>query len=169
MAASVKLRVRGLRRLQREAARSSNSKPIDTMLKQWGKRYLAFTKRRFQKQSGGGGVWPDLAESTKRQRRGSGQYKILQDKLRSLVKALTIGAPGNLFDIKRGRIRVGFGGPARHPDGFATIADIARFHQTGKGHLPKREIIVEPDAGTVRGMNRDTQKALKKLVAMGKQ
>lgn len=61
--------------------------------------------------------------------------------------------------VQRG-IRVGYGGPHRHPKGKATIADIAAFHDTGAGRLPKRQIIVDPDAATQRGMATDLENAI---------
>jgi hypothetical protein len=43
----------------------------------------------------------------------------------------------------------------KHGDGGqATLADIASFHQTGAGRLPKRVIIAEPDADTLALMTR---------------
>jgi hypothetical protein len=151
------------------------------MFKQWGARYLAFARRRFTEQSRGGGEWPDLAPATKKARRGGGRRKTRSKRARTkttsrgtgrkfailkdtgtLFNALTIGAPGNLFRRVNGGIRVGFGGPATHPDGDATIRDIAVFHDQGDG-VPKRQIIVPPDRPTQIGMQGDTQRAVQRL------
>jgi hypothetical protein len=51
-------------------------------------------------------------------------------------------------------IRLGYGGPMKHPDGGVTLADIASFHQSGSDHLPQRKIIVEPDSTTLELMTR---------------
>jgi hypothetical protein len=51
-------------------------------------------------------------------------------------------------------IRLGYGGPMRHPDGGVTLADIASFHQSGSDRLPQRKIIVEPDSTTLELMTR---------------
>lgn len=161
MAKRVRLNIRGLKRFGREVRRSFGSGPIDSMYKKWGARYLAFTRRRFVKFSRGGGNWAPLDEKTVKQRRkgrGRGRPATLRD-TGTLLNALTVGAPGNMFRRTSRGIRVGFGGPARHPDGKATIADIARFHDAGAGDLPQRRIIVVPDAPTIARMNADAAQA----------
>jgi len=134
------------------------------MFTRWVKRYESFAKRRFVKMSRGG--WKPLAASTLKGRRGGkGKRRkaaILID-TGTLVKSLTIGATGNMIEWLRNGVRYGIGGPAKHPDGKATIADIARFHDSGKGRLPKREIIVAPDAATVNAMKRDVKSAVTAL------
>ena len=93
--------------------------------------------------------------------------------------------PGALQkDITFG-VRVGYGGPSKYPTkpaksprkrkpglaslvrsivrafrGPTTIADIARFHDTGAGNLPKRQIIVVPDAKTLKAMAGDMERGL---------
>lgn len=82
----------------------------------------------------------------------------------------TWNKPGGLQeDIKEG-IRAGYGGPSLHKDSagktsVATIADIASFHQTGAGHLPERKIVVSPDDATIRRMNGDLERGVKKLIS----
>jgi len=137
--------------------------PFAIMFKQWGARYLAFARRRFVKMSRGG--WPRLKRA-RRHRRGRRERAAVLRDTGTLFGALTPGAPGNEFRRIPRAIRVGYGGPHRHPKGRATIADIASFHQTGAGHLPKREIIVPPDQRTIRGMIRDGKRALRRLAEM---
>jgi len=87
---------------------------------------------------------------------------ILRDKglLFNAVAPQFEGAPGAIQqDIPFG-VRVGYGGPGRHPDGTATIADIARFHQEGGPHLPVRKIIVPPGEAALRKMNEVMQAAI---------
>ena len=153
--------------------------PIGTMFKQFGAIYLTFTRRRFVRMSKGG--WTPLAQSTIKSRRGGKRRATRSSKaltktttrgsatnvsiLRNtgiLLNALTIGAPGNLYRGIRGGIRVGFGGPARHPGGKATISDIAVIHDEGRG-VPKREILVKPDPMTIRQQQRATQIAIQRL------
>jgi hypothetical protein len=57
-------------------------------------------------------------------------------------------------------LTVGFGGPAKHPQGRATIADVAGFHQTGTPKMPKRQILVEPDTRTTQLMGQDMQRGI---------
>lgn len=90
---------------------------------------------------------------------------ILRDKgllFNALAPAFS-GAPGQLQEDIPFGVRVGFGGPGRHPDGAATIADIASFHQEGGPHLPQRKIIVPPDEPTRERMIVVMDAALKTL------
>lgn len=136
------------------------SPEIQSAYKQWGIRYLAWTKRLFAKNSSGAGDWPRLKR--KRRRGSTTAAKILRD-TGTLFKALTVGNAGNLFKRLRNGVRVGFGGPSRHPSGKATIADIAKFHQTGEGPLPKRKILHQPDGNLARLMLMDLARAYGKL------
>ncbi|HNX27525.1 MAG TPA: hypothetical protein PKK48_08985 [Phycisphaerae bacterium] len=171
----------------------NDSVPLKDMFKQWGSRYLGFSKRRFKEYSRGGGDWPPLKRSTKlartnakrkkpahgrRKRRTpeqiaaalSRKFSILND-TSTLLNALTIGFPGNLFEYISDGIRVGFGGPARHLDAKhpvkgvpPTIRDLAIFHDQGKGRLPQRQILVEPDDSTIRGMQSDVNRCIDRIV-----
>lgn len=118
----------------------------------WALRYRAFVQRRFDKFSRGGGDWPALVS-----RKGS----ILRD-TNTLFTALTptLNAPsGSINKLIEGGIEVGYGGGGSHPGG-PTISELAYWHQTGAGNNPVREIIVQPDAATIRGMVEDMQKAV---------
>ncbi|RLC38157.1 hypothetical protein DRH27_02965 [Candidatus Falkowbacteria bacterium] len=136
-----------------------NLRVLQPTFRLWGTRYLSETRKRFKKNSDGGGEWQRLKPATIAGRRkgkrrgrssrglasrsGGGNVKILQN-YGILFKALSVGQPGNLYRLLRRGIRVGFGGPAKHPDGKATIADIAKFHNVGKGNNPKRRILHPP-------------------------
>jgi hypothetical protein len=72
--------------------------------------------------------------------------------------------PGALEESIPFGVRVGYGGPAKHPKGKASIADIAGFHNAGAGHLPRRQIIVPPDQRTIDGMVADMERGMKRLV-----
>jgi hypothetical protein len=69
--------------------------------------------------------------------------------------------PGSVNELIDGGVRVGFGGSASHPEGFATIAQIASYHQVGGGRLPKREIIVQPTSALLEAFVSDLERALK--------
>lgn len=145
------------------SARKVPTAAYRTVFTQWGVRYLTWTQRRYRKNAAGGGQWPALKPATIARRRGEGKgVRILID-TKTLLGALTPGRPGNLFKFITGGVRVGFGGPSRHPGGKATIRDIAVFHQKGKGHLPKRQILHEPDSNLVRAMMLDLKRAVKKI------
>ncbi len=87
-----------------------------------------------------------------------------------LFMALTpelVGAEGQYqLDVEDG-VMVGFGGPGTYPDGKATIADIASFHQAGGGRLPQRRIVVPPDEQTVAAMQEDMRRAIRRLLGGG--
>jgi len=94
-----------------------------------------------------------------------GSFSILRDVglLYDVLAPTFSGAPGQLQEDIPFGVRVGFGGPARHPDGTATIADIASFHQIGGPHLPQRKIIVPPDEPTQKVMAGAMDTALKTI------
>ena len=139
---------------------------LKPVYKKWAFLYLAFTRKRFAKMSKAG--WKRLkhprAIDVRRARKGkkgkrltSGERAALAKKAKPLrdtgllLNALTLGQPGNMMKYLRHGVRVGFGGKAKHGEGGrATIADIARFHNAGKGKLPKRQILAEPSIPLVR-------------------
>lgn len=104
----------------------------------------------------------------KRYQRGLKRFAILRDTgiLFAALQPRFVGAPGQYQGKIPAGVRVGYGGPGRHPtDGRgseATIAEIAMFHDTGAGLLPRREIIVGPDRQTIDGMESDFVRALKR-------
>lgn len=137
----------------------------------WEARYRAFIYDRFDKFSKGMGDWAPLAKSTERRRRrgkGEGNNAILRDTgtlLASINPNITNLNAGGWQDSFIGlganwEVEVGFGGPSRHPNSDATIADIASFHQKGGPHLPQRKIIVPPPPEVVTQMRKDAQAIL---------
>lgn len=167
--------------------------PIDRVFLQWGKVVRGYLQERFVRESRGGGQWRRLSASTlaarrtKKRRRGkdgarrrsirtvrfatgassqlSAAPRILRD-TGTLFRALNpvfSNRPGAIQrDIPFG-VRIGFGGPDRHADGKVTVAQIARWHQTGAGKLPVRKIIVDPPLRVQAQMARLMQAALDKL------
>lgn len=136
---------------------------IRDAIKKWGLRYRSWAQERFDTSSKGGGKWPPLKPSTIRRRRTGkrqGKYgatSILRD-TGVLFKVLTPtfqGTPGSIEEDIPFGIRVGYGGPSKHPNGSVTVADIASFHQKGAGFLPERKIIVDPIDKVVDQMGRD--------------
>lgn len=205
-----------------------------SMRTQWGRRIEAFTRRRFDRYSKGGGDWPPLALRTVNARRRAGSTSpfagkkitrrngldgvtnnsgrrlvaqaVARDTTRgggivrttrraailvntgTLKAAITIGVQGNLFRSIPGGVRYGIeggmsrtarkvttttpgkNGKRRHKSvaaslsGRATLGQIAKWHQTGAGRLPKREIVVRPDAETVKGMEGDLSRACNAVI-----
>jgi hypothetical protein len=175
----VTIDLKNLKRFQtvlQQDLRGSGSGPIRAALRQWAARFRSFVQLRFDKFSKGGGDWKPLADSTKKRRAGARKgakglrsFAILRD-TGTLFMALTptfSNKPGQFQEDIPFGVRVGFGGPARHPKGAMSVADLARFHQEGAGHLPARIIITEPDASVQRLMASDIQRALGKLAQGG--
>ena len=63
--------------------------PIRDMYTQWGRRIEAFTKRRFEINSRGGGDWPPLAVSTVKQRRAASPSSPFAARRRAAVASTT--------------------------------------------------------------------------------
>jgi len=84
--------------------------------------------------------------------KGEARFSILINTglLFAATKPVFMNAPGQLQEFLGNGIEVGFGGPGRYPDGNATIADVAAFHQRGGGRLPQRRILIEPDTEVLR-------------------
>ena len=181
--------LRGFARELRSGLRGESG-PVRDAVYQWAVRYRAAMQRRFNEFSRGGGDWPPLAESTIIGRRhgkggrfkrgkgalararatGGGQVSILRD-TGTLFGALTpafVGVPGQHQQHIPNGIAVGFGGPAKHPRGVATIAGIAEYHQEGSGKLPKREILVPPSDQLMLAMTGDMERAIRKLSAQNR-
>lgn len=153
--------------------RARENGPVRTAFKQWAARYRAFLRERFDIYSKGGGNWKPLAESTIRQRRkgkgsrrfAAGTTAILRDTgiMFAALDPVFRGKPGQLQEDIDFGIRVGFGGPSGHGSDNFTVADLARWHNDGDG-VPKRVIVVPPDAATLQGMQSDMQRANDKLL-----
>ena len=143
---------------------TSGNNHIRKAFKQWAARYRGFIQERFDTYSKGGGDWPPL--KNKRKRGSKDKASILRDTgtLFAALAPVFQRKPGSIQeDIEYG-IRVGYGGPSKHPSGNATIADIASFHQTGAGFLPVRKIIVEPEPHVLVAMAGDMQRAINNML-----
>jgi len=151
-------------RFQKELSGTASTGPIVAMKKQWAMRYRSFAQLRFDKASKGDGTWPPLKPSTIAGRRG-GSSTILRDTgtLFAALNPVFLSQAGALQKNIPYGIRVGFGGPASHPSGNVSVADIASFHHFGKGVLPTRSIIVKPPQSIVNKMVDDARRAAEKL------
>lgn len=156
---TVKMNLRPFLKLKDMMTLRSPTRKI--IFKQWAFAYRVFARRRFNVFSRGGGDWPPLKKSTiagrrvgKRIGQVGRRVSILRDTgtLLAALEPRMSRPPGLLERIFSEGVEVGFGGPARHPKGRATIADIARFHDAGEGNLPERKIIADPDHKTMRKM-----------------
>jgi len=158
--AEVKVRLPGLTRMRADLTKDG---PVrKRILTRWAFRYRVFAERRFIKFSRGGGDWPAL---TSKRRRGATSAAAILRNTGLLLGALSpkVKAPGSIAKHQGFSVMVGYGGAEAHADGGgATIADIARFHQTGAGHLPVRKVVVPPDRAFIRMMAQDAVIILEK-------
>ncbi len=137
---------------------------IRRMFKLWAARYRADMQDRFDRFSKGGGDWAPLKH--KRKRGAKNRASILRDTgiLFSVLNPTFRGQPGAVEDGIPFGVEVGFGGPRTYPSGKGpTVADIAFWHHTGAGRLPKRTILVEPSRQVVAGMVKDAEKTLESM------
>lgn len=179
---------KGLRKFAREfqlQLQRGRAGPIRDMYAQWGVRYLSFVERQFVNQSEGGGYWPALSASTMKARRQgtknrtasttgkvdrrfkkryTGDPQILRD-TGTLLGALSIGKPGNLYKHENIGIRVGFDMGQKRSDSGVSVGQLAAWHSTGAGKLPARPILVEPDVQTRSGMMGDAERAVQTMMA----
>lgn len=188
------INVDGLKKMSRDidrGLRSSLPGPMLDMRKQWAFRYRGFSRERFERFSKGGGDWPALKASTIARRRhggkgrfkrgrkalakakqgGGGQVSILWDlgQLIGVLSAIFARLPGQLERAVPFGILVGFGGPARKKTRGgktqkATIAEIASYHQEGKGNLRVRKILVDPSMTVQNAMAGDAERAIQKII-----
>lgn len=162
--AFVKIRMKGLRgvRAQLRTGLSGGRTPAFQMLENWGLAALTFLQKRFRKFSAGGGDWKPLAASTLKADKGR-RLGILR-KTSAIYFALFKGSAGNVFQVVGRFIRIGFGGPGRHPGSEISVAGLAIIHNTGAGNVPQRKIIVNPDLATVNQMKIDARNAFREMI-----
>jgi hypothetical protein len=132
----------------------------DDLLTTWGRRYLAFLREKFRVNRSGGGSWPPLKETTTKHAKGRIGILYLTG---AIFNALRQGMPGNMFRKIGFGIRVGVGGPAKHPGTDLTIAQLAMIHNDGAGNVPKRQIIYRPDRALYNLLRRDTGRVMRRL------
>lgn len=163
----------GLKRFLRMA---TDTAAVREILDGFSAVYRGFLAKRYKENSKGGGDWPPLSSKTiearRRRTKKSGQEKILIDtatlknavSIQTGVQSVPKFGPGGRNDvsISMRSVTIGFSS-ASHP-GKGTVDEIAEAHQQGAGHLPKREIIVEPDEKTLEQMSRHALKVLDKEV-----
>jgi len=108
--------------------------------------------------SRGGGNWKPLKRKRRRGKRA--RASLLRD-TGTLFAALNVvfsGAAGQLQKLIPKGIRVGFGGPGKHPKALITVAELAAVHNFGLGRVPKREIIVDPSIKVLNEMANDIKR-----------
>lgn len=181
--AFVKLDLRPLQKFRKglHDGLNSGTGPFGTMMEKWGLRYLAFLQRKFRQNSSGGGDWKPLSPKTLAKEHPKTRAGILPRSSPRFVRRIGIlrisgaiyrslfrGESGNLFQRRGNRLFVGVGGPGRHPNADVTVAGLVMIHNNGaagKEHdIPRRPIILEPDAATVAAMKQDVAPAAQEMM-----
>jgi hypothetical protein len=129
---------------------SSSETELTPVFRKWAMRYRSFAQLHFDSASKGGGAWPALSPKTIARRRKKSDT-ILRDTGALFASLTPVWQPpsGTVNNLIEGGVQIAFGGSGAHPSGFATVAEIASFHHFGLGHLPKREILIKPDADVI--------------------
>lgn len=141
--------------------RGSGTGPVRKALKQWAYRYRAFSRRRYLKESKGGGAWPKLKKGTiNRRRKKSTAILIDTGVMLGGFDPVFSSKPGQVEETIPFGIRVGVGGSGSHPGGI-TLGELYRIHHFGEGVVPARTLIVRPDQSTINSMREDMRRALK--------
>lgn len=132
------------------------SGPINKVFKRWAFRYRTFITQRFDRFSGGGGSWPPKI--------GGGPILRETNTLFNAIQPVFSGASGQLEERKGRSIRVGYGGPGKHPKFAGSVATLAEIHQRGLGNVPARKIIVPPSRAVIQGMKQDLKAGINELI-----
>lgn len=166
MGIEVKVKIDGLDRLKRAALQ--NPALGREIAGAWSMIYRAFTRQRFYNLSRGGGEWPPLKASTLRQRRkgkGQGTAAILRD-TGALFASLQpdLGTGGLIQSEPRPLGFTAFLGGGQTYKSGPTLSEVATWHHTGKGNLPARTILVQPEMGTIGTMSRKAKEIMVKFM-----
>jgi hypothetical protein len=151
---SVTMKTPGLDRMIRQLA--NTDKAWGEIADAWSILYRSFVRQRFAKFAKGGGDWPPLAPATiKRRRQGKKAGRapeILRD-TGAMFAALQPGISGGILQqsVRTFGMKIFLGGGRAYKSG-PTLSQVAVFHHRGSGRLPKREILVVPDANTQKKM-----------------
>ena len=132
-----------LRSLKRFERNISSGTHVKNALEEWGKIYNEFMVRRYEKFAAGGGNWRRLKTETVK-RKKQNKYKVLiefGDLLRKLKAQAAIRKTASLS------VSAGVTRGAMHRSGL-NVADLVTIHQLGRGRVPARQIVVQPDAAT---------------------
>ena len=149
--------------------RLSSNGPVRKALDEWGSLISLFLLNRYERFSRGQGNWRQLSPVTIAGKIRRGLLLLIlraTDTLYDYLNPTFSKKPGELSEAVPFGVRVGWGKNMErlHPDSKTkTIADIARFHQEGRGRLPQRKIIAPPDQDTINKMRAVMQTAVKQM------
>lgn len=123
--------------------------------------YRDFIFQRFLRYAAGGGNWKKLnaAYAALKARKGLDprilvRDKILLETLRPNRASIIKSSDGLKMQFARGR---------QYPNGTA-VATVLDAHNRGTRHLPKREIIVSPDAATGKKIEKRAEEGLRRVL-----
>jgi len=133
----------------------------------WSKYYAAFIRKRFVSSSKGGrGRWKRLTPATirfKKRKKYKYPKRILMAtlKMRKVLNPRFLSSTARTVKIK-GRKRIGiavtYGGRQKYKKG-TLVSQVMKWHNEGKGNLPRRRIFVQPNKEVLRKMSVRMEKA----------
>lgn len=144
--------------------RFKSNGPIRQALRAWAGIYGSWLRTRYRRlsRSKGGGAWPALAKSTIKKK----GHSLILIETGLMLKELSVDferKPAKRKDIALGVKVLTFEGSPSYDNG-KSVSDVAGYHQKGAGHLPKREIVVDPPPHILRKMAKRLEKAIKSLL-----
>jgi hypothetical protein len=149
-------------RLERILHIAENNAVMEDALNEVASEYRTMMMKRYKAYSRGGGDWKPLSPATiarRRKGKGKGSDKILIDTggLIQAVGVMTHVGAENKIDGTH--ITIGFSDRAH--EGGDTYNQIASWHQNG---VPQRKILVEPDAGQTKKLERIATKVIQEYI-----
>ena len=132
----------------------SGTGPVEDVLDEHVKLYRAFTVKRFDVFSRGGGNWPKIKPSRAKKK---GHAKILVD-----TKFIRLHLSDSIQVIKKSglELTLGFQSYFIHPNAKMPLDLLESIHDQGLGNNPKREILVDPDQSLEEKRIKATRKIL---------
>lgn len=161
-------------RLERILHIAENNAVMEDALNEVASEFRAMMMKRFKAYSRGGGDWKPLSKAAiarRRKGKGKGNDAILID-TGGLIQAVgvmtSVGAENKIDGT---HITIGFSDRA-HEGGGDTYNQIASLHQNGgwteidgkRVFVPQRKILVEPDAGQTKKLERIATKVIQEYI-----
>lgn len=162
-------------RLERILHIADNNAVMEDALNEVASEFRAMMMKRYKAYSRGGGDWKPLSKITlekRRKGRGKGKDAILID-TSGLIQAVGVMTHvGAENKIDGTHITIGFSDQT-HDEGGDTYNQIANLHQNGgwteidgkRVFVPQRKILVEPDAGQTKKLERIAAKIIRECIS----
>lgn len=160
-------RLRRFREVLESDLREKTNGPVREALRDWKRIYWEFINERFATFAAGGGDWPPLSPKTTARKAKLGldpRILVATRLLEANLDPQFAAKPGEVNDdVPFGvRVSVGSSSDESYPGG-KTVREVAMYHQFGGPKLPRRQVVVPPDADARAAMRARMKQALKEL------